>query len=197
MQRAGFPNPRTAPPERQRSSNSFKQIAGGRNVDASGGGADGTGGSVVAAVSRCNYGSSSLLHQQLHQDVGAVNTAANYCSLRWSNLNKARSPSAQAGLVGKRCKYVILSSIPLQIFIKMQRFCNKRTSRYRADAAFSSLTDRLIVAQNEFCNMELFLFLSAPGSHGCATLVLFTSLSHCYLTSPGDWTQLIRSLLIK
>lgn len=129
VQRAGFSNPRTAPPERQRSSNSFKQIAGGRNIDASSGGADGIGGSVVAAVSRCNYGSSSLLHQQLHQDVGAVNTAANYCSLRWSNLNKARLPSAQAGLMGERSKYAILFSIPLQIFIKMQRFCNKRTSR--------------------------------------------------------------------
>lgn len=42
---------------------------------------------------------------------------------------------------------------PLRIFLKMQILCDKRKRTPRA-AAFSSMTDRLIVAQNEFCRMN-------------------------------------------
>lgn len=43
---------------------------------------------------------------------------------------------------------------PLRIFLKMQILCDKRKRTPRAAAAFSSMTDGLIVAQNEFCRMS-------------------------------------------
>lgn len=69
--------------------------------------------------------SAASLHQQ-------VNTAVNYCSLQWSNA----------------------APCPLPSFRKMQILCDRRKRTPRAAAAFSSMTDRLIVAQNEFGKMN-------------------------------------------
>lgn len=78
--------------------------------DANSRGADGISQSVVVIISRCKYGSSSLLDQQLHQDVVAGITAANYCSMQWLNFKNARLPSAQAGLLEKLRKSGIYHS---------------------------------------------------------------------------------------
>lgn len=49
---------------------------------------------------------------------------------------------------------------PLQMFLKMQILCDERKRTPRAATAFSSMTDRLIVAQNEFRRMNRALPLS-------------------------------------
>lgn len=101
----------------------------------------------MAVIGRFNCGSSSSA-ASLHQDVVAVKAAAVKLFINADSLRAGRTAWENG------------ANMPLRVpctcadFYKNVDTLSLKDVQGRASTAFSSMTDRLIVAQNEFCSIN-------------------------------------------